>query len=245
MLTPQRTGRRQVTVARALSKLGVATRSEARRLVESGTVSVNGKPVLDPGLWLDPREDRLAVGGKRVRPAPRLYLVMHKPAGVVTTRSDERGRRTVYDLLPAGLPRMFPIGRLDKETSGLLLFTNDTRFGEAVTNPLAGTPKTYRVVIDRPLRAPDRRLMQKGMTLADGTTLRPASVDEEDPVSCRVTIHEGKNRQIRRMFEELGYGVVSLHRQSIGPITLGALRPGEVRALTSDEAALLTREALP
>ncbi len=239
MLTRKRTGRGQVTLARALSKLGVATRAEARRLVESGKVTVNGAPAADPGLWLDLREDRLAVEGKPVKASARLYVAMHKPAGVVTTRADERGRRTVYDLLPPGLPRLFPVGRLDKETSGLLLFTNDTRFGETVTNPLTKTPKTYRVVTTRPLRDNDRRVLERGMVLTDGTKLRPASVAEEGPGTCLVTIHEGKNRQIRRMFEDLGYTIVSLHRRSIGPVSLGSLRVGEVRTLTGEEVAQL------
>ncbi len=242
MVTRKRVSRGQVTVARALSKLGAASRSRARELVAAGEVTVNGDPVTDPGAWMDPREDRLAILGRPVKPAGSVYLMMHKPRGVITTRSDEGGRATVYDLLPAEPQRVFPVGRLDKDTSGLLLFTNDTRFGESVTNPLSGTGKTYRVFLDRPLRDEDAVEIASGMILKDETRLRPAEiVRDRAPASYLMTITEGRNRQIRRMCGDLGYAVGALVRIGIGGVELGALPEGGVRALTDDEVLLLTQ----
>ncbi len=227
----------RVTLARVISKFGVASRAQARIMIASGRVTVNGKTVRDPDQWVNPKEDRITVEGTRVRTPARIYLVMHKPRGVVTTRSDERGRRTVYDLLPAGTPWVFPIGRLDRETSGLLLFTNDTRFGESATNPLEKVPKRYVVLLNTTMSADDRRVIESEMFLDDGTRLRPAmvGVDDKNPHCCEITIHEGKNRQIRRMCEALGYKVLSLRRVAIGGISLGDLLEGSTRALTAAE----------
>jgi pseudouridine synthase len=227
----------RVTLARVISKFGVASRAQARIMITSGRVTVNGKPVRDPDQWVNPKEDRITVEGTRVRTPARIYLVMHKPRGVVTTRSDERGRRTVYDLLPAGTPWVFPIGRLDRETSGLLLFTNDTRFGESATNPLEKIPKRYVVTLNSTMSAEDRKVIESEMVLGDGTRLRPVMVGVEDENSrcCEITLHEGKNRQIRRMCEALGYKVLSLRRVAIGGISLGDLSEGSTRALTAAE----------
>jgi pseudouridine synthase len=172
--------------------------------------------------------------------------MMHKPRGVVTTRSDERGRRTVYDLLPKSLPRVFPLGRLDKDSSGLLLFTNDTRFGERITNPLGMTPKCYSVELDRPLREKDRAAFARGLRLEDGTRCRPARVEHGGaPASYLITITEGKNRQVRRMCASLGYAVRVLERVGIGTVRLGSLPEGGVRSLTPGEVTSLVRAGTP
>ena len=232
-----RQGKNQVTLARALSKLGIASRAQARMLIRQGKISVNRKTVRSPLVWVDPREDRILLAGKTAQKAERVYLALHKPPGFVTTRSDEMGRKTVYHLLPEGLAWVFPVGRLDKESSGLLLLTNDTRFGESVTSPTSKIPKVYVVQFDRPLQEADRMRMESGMTLSDGTRTLTAnvSISSNDPATCEITLREGKNRQIRRMGEELGYGVVSLKRVSIGSIRLGNLGEGEVRSLTDAE----------
>lgn len=232
-----RQGKNQVTLSRALSKLGIASRAQARALILQGKISVNKRIVRSPLVWVDPREDRISVAGKTVQKAERVYLALHKPCGFVTTRSDEMGRKTVYDLLPEELDWVFPVGRLDKESSGLLLLTNDTRFGERVTNPALKIPKVYVVQFDRPLQEADHKRMESGMTLSDGTRTLPAGVrvSTGDPATCEITLCEGKNRQIRRMGEELGYEVVSLKRVSIGGIRLGNLKEGGVRPLTAAE----------
>ena len=237
----QRRGDR-VTLARALSKLGVASRTEAGTLIRDGGVTVNGRAVRDPDRWIDPRTDRIAVRGEVVRKHKHVYLMLHKPAGVVTTRSDEKGRATVYDLLPDETPWVFPVGRLDKESSGLLLLTNDTRFGEAITAPGGKVPKVYVVHVDHAMTFADAELIRGGMTVGRNT-FRPAvlSIDPTDGRRIRITLIEGKNREIRRMLEALGYQVIGLHRVAIGPFTIGGLPPGGVRSLSSLAVRILMR----
>jgi 23S rRNA pseudouridine2605 synthase len=238
MISKDRKQRTQVSLARALSKLGIASRAQARRLIEEGRIEVNGKTAHNPGLWLDPRVDRITQEGRLLGTREKIYLALHKPRGIVTTRSDERGRRTVYDLLPPDFPWVFPVGRLDKDSSGLLLLTNDTEFGEAATGPERKVEKKYRVLLDRPLTASDRRSLGTGMTLPDGTPLSGASVQSGGGLTEYVIgISEGKNRQIRKMCESLGYEVQKLHRISIGDIHLGDLQEGIFRNLSPHERA--------
>lgn len=238
---PSRTrhSRGQVTLARALSKLGVASRSQAADLIHSGKVVVDGVRVRDPNVWVDLKKETITLAGKTLRREEKIYLAFNKPAGVVTTRSDERGRATIYRFLPKELPWIFPVGRLDKETSGLLLLTNDTRFGERITNPDSHIAKTYLVQLDKPLAPADAHALQQPMVLDDGTPLRPARItsSSDDGRCCTMTIDEGKNRQIRRMFARAGYAVVALKRLSIGAVVLGSLKEGEYRPLTMKERA--------
>jgi 23S rRNA pseudouridine2605 synthase len=243
MISKERKQRTQVSLARAISKLGIASRAEATRMIRQGRVQVNGRTVRDPGLWLDPRVDRISQQGSAVKSRERIYLALHKPAGFVTTRSDERGRRTVYDLLPPGFPWVFPVGRLDKETSGLLLLTNDTKFGEAATNPERKVEKMYKVFLDHPLSEQDKQAMGAGMTLSDGTSLPGAVIRPVGGTAgYEIGIKEGKNRQIRRMCESLGYEVQTLHRVSIGAILLGDLKEGKYRSLSIQERASILPE---
>ena len=231
--------RGRITLARVLSKFGVSSRSLARRLVVNGRVRLNGRAVRTPDTWVDPQRDTILIDGKPLRQRAHVYVMMNKPTGVMTTRSDELQRRTVYDYLPGGSGWLFPVGRLDKDTSGLLLFTDDTRFGERVTNPLTQTPKTYAVQLDRSLTAPDRGHLQSELQMKDGTSFLPATaiLRSQDPTRCEITIVEGKNRQVRRMFDHLGYKVLGLKRLSIGSLRLGSLPEGEVRKLSRDEVA--------
>jgi 23S rRNA pseudouridine2605 synthase len=236
-----------VTLARALSKLGYASRSRARSLITSGRVSVDGRVVRDPDRWIDLRSAKLGLDGATIRKKRHVYLAMHKPAGYVTTRSDERLRASVYDLLGEMRDWIFPVGRLDRDTSGLLLFTNDTVFGEALTNPDSHVSKTYRVRLDRPLAEADARRMESGMMLDERTKLRPAAVARVAgrETDVELTIQEGKNRQIRRMCESLGYDILTLHRTRIGSLDLGTLAAGKTRPLGKaevDALRLISRE---
>lgn len=232
-----RQSRAQITLARALSKFGFASRSRAAVLIREGHVRVNGRVVRRDDHWLDPRTAAIDVDGTRLVAEEFKYIALHKPAGCVTTRADERGRDTVYAYLPANLPWMFPVGRLDKDSSGLLLFTNDVRWGEMISGPAHRIPKTYIVTADRRVEEEDLEVMRRGMTLADGTVLLPAQARRQGGDGCVVTItlHEGKNRQIRRMMEQLRYEVRALVRTAIGPITLKGLDAGRTRPVTREE----------
>lgn len=240
---------RAVSLPRALSKLGLCSRSQAEKLVADGKVSVNGKVVTSLSFRVDPARDRFSVEGADVaKEKTFVYLLMNKPVDVVTTRVDERGRRTVYDLLKAdriaeNAGHLFPVGRLDKETSGALLFTNDTQLGEKLTNPNSKFPKTYAVVCEGILNREVLSQLSEGITLEDGYTTLPARIakmfSENDVSECEITIVEGKNRQIRRMFEQVGFPVLELQRIAIGPVTLGELQSGKLRKLTKDEITQL------
>ena len=236
----------RVGLARALSKLGLTSRAQAREWIEAGRVTVNGRALTDPESRVDPDRDRIVVDGRPTTPAPRVYLMMHKPKGIVTTRSDEHGRRTVYDVLTTAAPGwtdawLFPVGRLDRDSSGLLFLTNDTRWGARLASPDSGIPKTYHVRVRPPITAEDLDRLASGVVLADGPAV-PLAVwvvrDADRGTWIEVTLSEGRNRQIRRMCVRLGYRVETLVRIRIGGVALGELRPGEVRALTAGEVRL-------
>ena len=166
----------------------------------------------------------------------------------MTTRADERGRKTVFDLLPEGKTFIFPVGRLDKETSGALLFTNDSQLGERLTNPDSKFPKTYRVVAEGSIREEALEKIRKGINIEEMYTTLPAGVTNvthnETSTGCDVTIVEGKNRQIRKMFETIGHRVIALQRISIGPLRLGSLPVGDTRRLTNQEIMQLRKTML-
>lgn len=213
---------------------------QARAAIAAGRVAVAGRIVRDPDHWLDPDRCELRLDGAIVERTSRVHLAMHKPAGVVTTRSDERGRPTVYDLLPAGLPFVSPVGRLDQDSSGLLLFTNDTQLAAAISGPASKLPKVYRVLLDASLSPRDVERLRAGAEL-DGERLLPIGLDPDRADAQRSvwTLREGKNRQIRRLAAACGRTVIDLHRVAIGPLQLGELAVGAVRPLRDDELSAL------
>jgi 23S rRNA pseudouridine2605 synthase len=230
------------TLERVLSKAGLGSRSEARKWIAAGRAAVNGKPVRDPDVWIDLELDRVAFDGKPLETADKVYLLLYKPAGYLTTYRDPEGRPTIYDLLPGRDRYLGYVGRLDLDTSGLLILTNDTRFTERLTNPDYKVPKTYRVTASRAITDTELDRLREGIELKDGLT-RPATVTRIDETRFDLAITEGRNRQVRRMVEALGAEVVELVRIAIGPVTIGALAPGDIRPLTASEVSALTGSA--
>jgi 23S rRNA pseudouridine2605 synthase len=230
-------------LAKYLAHAGVASRRAAEEIVRAGRVTVDGEVVDDPARDVD--ETRaVTVDGRRVAGAEeRVVWLVHKPRGVVSTARDTHGRRTVVDLVDAGGARLYPVGRLDADSSGLILLTNDGDLANALTHPRYEVPKTYRV---RVARAPvsDRavRRLREGVQLEDGMTA-PARVRRAGPDVLEITIHEGRNRQVRRMCEAVGHRVVALERIAFGPLRLGDLPPGAARRLTGSEFDRLRRPA--
>ena len=228
------------TLERVLSKAGLGSRSEARRWIGARRVQVNGRVVEDPDRWVDLERDVVLFDGKPLQSEERVYLLLYKPAGYITTYRDPQGRKTIYDLLPEREQYLFPVGRLDLDTSGLLLLTNDTQFAERLTNPDYHVPKTYFVKASKPLSDGDLERLRNGMELRDGPT-RPAIVERKGVAAFEITITEGRNRQVRRMVEALDANVEKLVRIAIGPIGIGTLQSGETRALTEEEVRILKR----
>ena len=226
------------TLERVLSKAGLGSRTEARKWIVEGRVRVNGRKVTDPDQWIDLERDRVVFDGKPVRKPERIYLLLYKPKGYLTTYRDPQGRPTIYDLLKRDA-YLFPVGRLDLDTSGLLILTNDTAFAERLTNPDYKVPKTYLVKASKHLTDAELDLLRRGVELRDGAT-RPAIVNRLTANKFEITITEGRNRQVRRMVEALGAKVLKLVRVAIGPIRIGDLKIGETRELTSKEVRMLS-----
>lgn len=218
---------------KVLARVGIGSRRACEELIADGLVTVNGS-VAELGCRVDPERDQVEVEGVAVGIRPGLvHYLLNKPAGVVTTASDPQGRPTVVQLVPPE-PRVFPVGRLDRETEGLLLLTNDGDLTHRVTHPSHGVEKEYLAeVVGSPSRAALRSL-REGIQLDDGLTA-PARVALVDRSLIRITIHEGRNRQVRRMMDAIGHPVTRLIRTRIGPITDRRLAPGEWRSLTPDE----------
>lgn len=222
------------TLERVLSKAGAGSRTEARKWIHARRVEVNGKVVENPDHWVDLERDRVLLDGKPLVKAEPDYLLLHKPIGYLTTYDDPEKRPTIYDLLPDRERYLFPVGRLDLDTSGLLILTNDTAFAERLTNPNYKVPKTYRVKASKPLSDEDLDALRNGLELKDGPT-RPAIVNRAGVAAFEITITEGRNRQVRRMVEAVGARVEKLERIAIGTIAIGELKSGETRSLTPDE----------
>ena len=243
-VAPART-RGPLSLARALSKFGVCSRAEAERWIAAGRVSVDGEVVLWPARRIDPRRHKVKVDGRRVGDdTERLVLVLHKPAGYVTTRVEPGGRSTVYDLLGDVGRWVFPVGRLDRDSSGLLIFTNDHRLGQSLTDPDHAVPKTYHARVEGVPSEEALDLLRSGVTLGDGTQTRPAQVRSLGSVGegswLEIVLTEGKNRQVRRMCATVGHEVRDLVRVRVGGLDLGDLAPGKWRRLEPPDVARLS-----
>ena len=228
------------TLERVLSKAGIGSRTEARAWVAKGRVKVNGEVTRNPDLWIDMQRDRVRLDGRPLEARERVYLLLYKPPGYLTTYKDPKGRPTVYDLVAGVGTFVSPVGRLDLNTSGLLLMTNDTQFAERVTNPTSHVPKTYLVKASDVLTDAQLQMLRDGIELTDGMT-RAAIVrrlrDSSKYTHFEITLTEGRNRQVRRMVEALGAHVLKLVRVRIGPIRIGTLPIGKWRLLTRAEVA--------
>ena len=238
MIPPEAGGER---LQKVLARVGFGSRRACEELIEDGLVTVNGE-VAVLGRRVDPDHDRVAVDGVPVGIRPGLvHYLLNKPAGVVTTASDPQGRRTVVELVP-GEPRVFPVGRLDADTEGLLLLTNDGDLTHRLTHPSFGVEKEYVAEVEGRPSPGDVRRLREGVDLEDGRTA-PARASLVEPTVLRIVIHEGRNRQVRRMCDAIGHPVRRLVRTRIGPLVDRRLGPGEWRALTVEEVRALEQAA--
>lgn len=225
-------------IQKILAQMGIASRRKAEELIEEGRVTVNGK-VAALGMKADPAKDHIKVDGRLlIRPEPKIYLMFNKPVGVVTSLSDPEGRPTIKDFLKGIKYRVFPVGRLDYDSEGLLLITNDGDFAHSVLHPSKKIPKTYVVKVKGIIDEAEMGKLRGGVRLEDGLTA-PAKVKRirkaDNNSWVEITIYEGRKRQIRRMLENVGYPVIRLKRIAINGIKLGDLKSGEIRHLTNEE----------
>lgn len=227
---------------KVLARAGVASRRGAEDLIRQGRVRVNGRPVTEMGVQVDPARDRVVVDGRPLAAERLTYILLHKPVGVISSARDPKGRRTVLDLVPDAGVRLYPVGRLDYDTSGLILLTNDGELAHALTHPSRGVPKTYRALVQGRPDGSALELLTRGVALEDGLTA-PARVrllsGNRTSAWLDITIHEGRNHQVRRMLEAVGHPVKSLTRVVMGALRLGDLPPGEHRPLKPVEIASL------
>jgi len=217
-------------IVRTLSKLGVCSRKEAVKFVQQGRVRLNGKVVLEPGKKISPI-DKILFDGRPISEKRKRCILFHKPAGCLTTRSDEKGRRTVYHYLKGIDGWVFPVGRLDKDSEGLLIFTNDTGLGNVLTDPRHRILRTYEVTVSGVVSNCDLDNIIKGVEIGKNEKSQPVNIEvltQCGSTTClKVQLIEGKNREIRRLFEKLGKPVKRLIRTQYGPFRLGEIKPGE------------------
>jgi 23S rRNA pseudouridine2605 synthase len=236
---------RTVGLARALSKLGYCSRSEAQQLIGSGKVRVNSAVKRNPETPVSLGRDRIEVNGASIHSAEKIYVMLNKPRGLVTTASDEKGRPTIYATLGDNLPWVAPVGRLDKASEGLLLLTNDSEWAAQVLAPESHLPKIYHVQVSGIRNAALADALMKGVHVSNGDFLRvkDAGILRQGNRNTwlAITLDEGKNRHIRRILEQLAVDVLRLVRVAIGPLTLGDLAKGVSRRITAEEKSELDR----
>jgi 23S rRNA pseudouridine2605 synthase len=231
------------SLSKFLSQAGVASRRKVVDIIKSGVVTVNDKVVKEPGFKIS-SADRIAVNGQRVRAESKIYILLNKPKNYITTTSDERGRHNVIDLIADAIPqRVYPIGRLDRNTTGLLILTNDGDLALRLSHPRFEIEKIYHVSLDRILTKKDMQALFDGVELEDGVI----AVDDayffknESKKECGVVLHSGRNRIVRRMFEKLGYEIIKLDRVGFAGLTKERLSAGEWRYLTQEEISFLKK----
>jgi pseudouridine synthase len=247
-----------MTLDRVLSRMGVCSRASAREAILSGRLKVNGRVVRDPDCWVRPNRDFIQFDGNRVKRVRKIYLLFYKPKGVITSHGDPSGRKTVYDVLREGttstegnedLHWVSPVGRLDKDTSGLLLMTNDTEFADFVTSPESQVTKTYLVKISSLLSDEVIARLNAGVEMKRGDRAQPIVVrrtgDRGKYTWLEIVLTEGKNREVRRMIEAVDFKVLKLVRTKIGPLTLEGLQVGKCRPLLPSEVAALRQQGKP
>jgi len=234
-----------MTLDRVLSRFGLASRTAAREAIVAGRMKVNGRIVRDPDVWVSPSRDTFHLDGQRLKPARKRYLLFYKPKGVITSHGDPAGRETIYKYLGEENQWVAPVGRLDKDTSGLLLLTNDTEFADFVTNPESEVPKTYLVKANALLSEEVIARLNAGVEMQRGDFAQPLSVrrreDRGKYTWLEVVLTEGKNREVRRMIEAVGFRVLKLVRTHIGPLSLAGLEVGKWRELSPSEVAHLRK----
>jgi len=232
-----------VRLQKVLAAAGVASRRAAELMISEGRVEVNGTLVTEQGSRVDPDRDVIRVDGSRIPPPRRhSYLVLNKPRGVVSTLEDPQGRPTLADFVPARRGRLFHVGRLDADTEGLLIMTNDGEFAHRLAHPSSEIPKTYLAEVAGVIRSPTLKQLRGGIKLDDGP-VKPSKVTlvttGADRSLIKITLHEGRNHIVRRTMEAVGHPVRRLSRIGIGPVRLGDLREGEMRDLTQEELGAL------
>ncbi len=234
-----------MTLDRVLSRFGVASRTAAREAIVAGRMKVNGRIVRNPDVWVQPERDVFHFDGRSLRPARKRSLLFYKPKGVITSHGDPEGRKTVYDCLGEARAWVSPVGRLDKDTSGLLLLTNDTKFADLIASPESRIPKTYLVKSSGLMSDDMIAKLNAGVEMKRGDWARPRSArrveDRGKYTWLKIVLTEGKNREVRRMLEAVGYKALKLVRIRIGPLTLAGLEVGRWRELSPAEILALKK----
>ena len=234
-----------MTLDRVLSRYGVASRTEARKAVLAGRLKVNGQVVRDPDRWIREGKDVIHFDGKRLRQERKVYLLFYKPKGVITSHGDPDNRKTIYDCLDPDVRWVSPVGRLDKDSSGLLLLTNDTDFANVVTSPESAVPKTYLVKLNGLIDDRTLAKLEAGVVMGRGDRAHPQQVrrieDRGKYSWVEVVLSEGKNREVRRMMEAVGFTVLKLVRTRIGTLGMEGLAVGEYRRLSNAEVSSFSR----
>jgi 23S rRNA pseudouridine2605 synthase len=239
------TTKTSITLDRVLSHFGLGSRTAAREAIRAGRLKVKGRVVRDPECWVRLGQDTVQLDGQHLKPTRKIYLLFYKPKGTITSHGDPAGRKTVYDCLDELGRWVAPVGRLDKDTSGLLLLTNDTGFADFITNPESRIPKTYLVKTNGLMSDEIIARLNAGLQMKRGDWARPESVrrleDRGKYSWLEIVLTEGKNREVRRMIEAAGFKVLKLVRTRIGPLTLEGLEVGKWRKLRPLEIAALRK----